>query len=47
MVLISSHVVIKADNDATAINILDLLYYDNTHNVTDMLFDAVDDATDT
>ena len=45
--LYDDHLVIRSDNGATAITILDLLDYDNDQNATDMLFDAEDAAPDT
>lgn len=46
MRMIIDRVIIGDENDGT-VNITDLDAYDDTTNATDMLFDAVDDTTDT
>ena len=45
--LMDDHVVLRSDNGATAITILDVLDYDNDQNAANLLFDAEDAAPDT
>jgi len=45
--LIDDHVIIRADNGSAAIDILDLVDYDNDDDATDMLFTATDATPDT